>query len=58
MPFIRTLLCQLGALLSSMLSPSRVRLNQNAGLIRLIACICMVIDHAGKMFFPISPKCG
>ena len=56
MPFIRTLLCRLGALLSSIFSPSCVRLNQNAGLIRLIACICMVIDHAGKMFFPHIPE--
>jgi len=44
------------SLASSMLCPQRVRLNHNTGLIRLIACICMVIDHAGKMFFPHIPQ--
>lgn len=44
------------AFLSSMLCPEQVRTNQNTGLIRLIACICMVIDHAGKMFFPHIPQ--
>ena len=56
MSVFRTCLLRLRALLSSMLSPSCVRLNQNTGLIRLIACICMVVDHAGKMFFPHIPE--
>ena len=47
---------RLRALLSSMLRPERVRLNGNTGLIRLIACICMAIDHAGKMLFPHIPE--
>ncbi|HIU16540.1 MAG TPA: hypothetical protein IAC49_08795 [Candidatus Ventricola intestinavium] len=32
-----------------------MRTNQDTGLIRLIACLCMVIDHAGKMLFPQYP---
>ena len=32
--------------------PQQVRTNQDTGLIRLIACLCMCIDHAGKMLFP------
>lgn len=35
--------------------PQQVRTNQDTGLIRLIACICMFIDHAGKMLFPQYP---
>ena len=43
-----------GAFLS-LTCPSSVRTNQDTGLIRLIACICMFIDHAGKMLFPQYP---
>ena len=32
--------------------PEQVRTNQDTGLLRLIACLCMLIDHAGKMLFP------
>ena len=32
--------------------PDAVRTNRDTGLIRLIACVCMAVDHAGKMFFP------
>lgn len=35
--------------------PQTVRTNQDTGLIRLIACACMLIDHAGKMLFPQLP---
>ena len=35
--------------------PSAVRTNQNSGLIRLLACILMFVDHAGKMLFPQYP---
>lgn len=38
--------------LMSLTRPAQVRTNQDTGLIRLIACICMFIDHAGKMLFP------
>ena len=40
-----------GAVLS-LTCPRQVRTNQNTGLIRLIACLTMFIDHAGKMLFP------
>lgn len=40
---------------ASLLCPTQVRTNQDTGLIRLIACICMFIDHAGKMLFPQCP---
>lgn len=39
----------------SVVQPSCVRTNQNTGLIRLIACLTMFIDHAGKMLFPQYP---
>lgn len=29
-----------------------MRTNQDTGLLRLIACLCMAIDHVGKMLFP------
>lgn len=35
--------------------PETVRTNRDTGLIRLIACVCMLIDHAGKMLFPQLP---
>ena len=36
--------------------PKTVRTNQNSGLIRLLACLFMLIDHVGKMFFPHVPE--
>lgn len=39
----------------SLTCPAQVRTNQDTGFIRLIACICMFIDHAGKMLFPEYP---
>ena len=41
--------------LVSLSCPAKVRTNQDTGRIRLIACICMFIDHAGKMLFPHLP---
>lgn len=41
--------------LDTCLQPECVRTNRNTGLIRLIACVCMVIDHYGKMLFPQLP---
>ena len=35
---------------------TQVRTNQNTGLIRLIACLTMLVDHAGKMLFPQHPE--
>jgi len=40
----------------SFLCPREVKTNQNAGLIKLIACLTMLIDHAGKMLFPEIPQ--
>lgn len=39
----------------SLACPRSVRTNQDTGLIKLIACLCMFIDHAGKMLFPQYP---
>lgn len=39
-------------MLDSFLRPTQVKTNQDGGLLRLIACVCMFIDHAGKMLFP------
>jgi len=47
---------RLDALLSSLICPQHVRTNQNTGLIRLLACLFMLIDHTGKMLFPHIPE--
>ncbi len=39
----------------SFLCPQTVRTNRNSGLIRLLACTFMLIDHVGKMLFPQIP---
>lgn len=39
-------------MLDRFLRPSQLKTNQDGALLRLIACICMFIDHAGKMLFP------
>lgn len=39
-----------------LLRPTQVRTNQDTGLIKLLACLCMLIDHAGKMLFPNVPE--
>ena len=46
----------LGSPFRSLTCPKQVRTNQNTGLIKLIACLCMAIDHAGKMLFPNIPE--
>lgn len=43
--FIQTIVC-----------PTDVRTNRNSGLIKLLACLFMFIDHAGKMLFPQIPE--
>ena len=43
--FIQTIVC-----------PTDVRTNRNSGLIKLLACLFMLIDHAGKMLFPQVPE--
>ena len=37
-------------------APVYVRTNQNTTLIKLLACVFMAIDHAGKMLFPGVPE--
>lgn len=44
-----------GDALCRLTCPQSIRTNQDTGLIRLIACVCMFIDHAGKMLFPQYP---
>lgn len=39
-------------MLDRFLRPAQIKTNQDGALLRLIACICMFIDHAGKMLFP------
>lgn len=41
--------------LSALTRPGEVRTNRNSGLIRLLACALMLVDHAGKMLFPQYP---
>ncbi len=41
--------------LHTLTCPKQVKTNQNSGLIKLLACIFMFIDHAGKMLFPQYP---
>lgn len=41
--------------LRSFLCPKTVRTNRCTGLIKLLACTFMFIDHAGKMLFPQYP---
>jgi len=46
---------RLKSLADSLVCPQTVRTNTSSGLIKLIACICMAIDHFGKMCFPDQP---
>lgn len=46
---------QLKSAFLSLTHPDSVRTNQDTGLIRLLACLCMLIDHSGKMLFPQYP---
>ena len=39
-------------LFTSLHSPSCVKTNRDTDLIKLLACVFMLIDHAGKMLFP------
>lgn len=41
---------------AGLFSPAHVRTNQNTTLIKLLACVFMAIDHAGKMLFPDVPE--
>lgn len=44
------------ALAARLAAPMQVRTNQNTTLIKLLACVFMAIDHAGKMLFPDVPQ--
>lgn len=46
---------QAKAFVCSLVCPKTVRTNRSSGLLRLIACVCMAIDHFGKMCFPNQP---
>jgi len=56
MPTYASFLCRLRSLIRSLIEPATVRTNQNSGLIRILACVTMLIDHAGKMLFPQVPE--
>ena len=43
-------------LLGSLICPAQVRTNKDTDLIKLLACVFMLIDHAGKMLFPQIPE--
>lgn len=38
--------------LDSFIRPTAIRTNRDTDLIKLLACIFMLVDHAGKMLFP------
>ena len=40
----------------SLTCPAEVRTNRDTDLIKLLACVFMLIDHAGKMLFPDIPQ--
>lgn len=56
MHIIKSLSARFSALFDSCTAPTQLKLNRNTGLIRLIACICMAVDHFGKMCFPHIPE--
>ncbi len=43
---------QIQPFFSSLFYPTQVKTNKQMGLMRLIACICMFIDHIGAALFP------
>ncbi len=47
---------RLFAVADSFLCPREVRTNRDTGLIRLLACLFMLVDHVGKMLFPQIPE--
>lgn len=56
MPTLSSLPARMRGLLSSLVCPQTVRTNRDTGLIRLLACLFMLVDHAGKMLFPDVPE--
>lgn len=53
---LSTLPTRIRDLLLSLSCPQTVRTNRDTGLIRLLACLFMLVDHIGKMFFPGIPE--
>lgn len=41
--------------LDALLRPTQVGTNRNTGLIHILACLLMLVDHSGKMLFPQYP---
>lgn len=56
MPFLSTLRANVLCFFESMIRPEQVRTNRDTDLIKLLACVFMFIDHAGKMLFPLVPE--
>lgn len=56
MQSLSSLAARTKALLLSLACPQTVRTNRNSGLIKLLACLFMLIDHAGKMLFANVPE--
>ena len=46
-----------GNAIARLAAPVHVRTNQNTTLIKLLECVFMAIDHAGKMLFPSVLVC-
>lgn len=53
---LTTLRKRCALLLDSIVCPAEVKTNRDTDLIKLLACIFMLIDHAGKMLFPQIPE--
>lgn len=56
MPIHASLFSRISSFAQSLICPKTVRTNRNSGLIKLLACLFMLIDHAGKMLFPHVPE--
>jgi len=56
MATLSPLLSRIQNFVQTMICPTEVRTNRNSGLIKLLACLFMLIDHAGKMLFPQVPE--
>lgn len=56
MPALHALSARARSLALSLTRPQTVRTNRDTGLIRLLACLFMLVDHAGKMLFPGIPE--
>ncbi|MGN0777360.1 MAG: TraX family protein [Candidatus Ventricola sp.] len=56
MTMLSSLPARARGLMCSLTCPQTVRTNRDTGLIRLLACLFMLVDHAGKMLFPQIPE--